>query len=90
MNSPNASMSLVFKGLADSHRIKILEILLLGEECNCRLSEKMNMPLSTLAHHLRVLVNAELVLPRKDGKWTYYKLNHEQFTKAQTFLGAFR
>ncbi len=79
----------LFKGLSDLHRIRILEILLLGEECNCHLSEKMEMPLSTLAHHLRVLTNAKLVIPRKEGKWTYYTINHEQFETAKRILDKF-
>ncbi len=83
------NIHLVFKGLSDVQRIKILEILLLGEECNCNLSEKMNMPLSTLAHHLKVLSNANLVIPRKDGKWMYYEINHEQFGKAKEILDKF-
>ncbi len=80
---------LIFKGLADPHRIKILQILLMGEECNCNLSEKIDMPLSTLAHHLKVLTNANLLIPRKDGKWTYYTLNKEQFEKAIEILNKF-
>ncbi len=80
---------LIFKGLADPHRIEILKILKNGEECNCHLSEKIGMPLSTLAHHLRVLTNANLVFPRKEGKWTYYTLNTEQFEKARDIVSEF-
>ncbi len=82
-------VAVLFKGLADINRIRILEILLSGEECNCNLSEKMEMPLSTLAHHLKVLTNANLVLQRREGKWAYYKINHEQFEKAKNVIDKF-
>ncbi len=90
MDANKINEHLVFKGLADPHRLNILEILLLGEECNCNLSEKLEMPLSTLAHHLKVLTNANLLIPRKDGKWTYYTLNKEQFEKASKILNKFK
>ncbi len=86
MNIEKENLHLIFKGLADPQRIKILEILLLGEECNCNLSEKIEMPLSTLEHHLKVLTNAKLVIPRRCGKWTYYTLNKEQFVLAVDVL----
>ncbi len=83
------NLYLTFKGLADPQRIEILEILLLGEECNCNLCEKIEMPPSTLAHHLRVLTNANLVIPRREGKWTYYAINKEQFVLATDILNKF-
>ncbi len=79
----------VFKGLADPNRILLLDIISKGEECNCNLGDKINMPLSTLAHHLKVLVEANLVVPRKEGKWTYYTLNKEQFELAVQGLARF-
>ncbi len=89
MSIEKENVHLIFKGLADPYRIQILEILLLSEECNCNLSEKLEMPLSTLAHHLKVLANANLVIPRKDGKWTYYTINKEQFLLATDIVNRF-
>ncbi len=86
MELNDKNIPVVFKGLSDQHRIKILDILQNGEECNCNLSEKMKMPLSTLAHHLKVLSNANLVIPRKKGKWTYYTINKAQFNEAIELL----
>ncbi len=89
MNMNNTEEHKVFKGLADPNRLLLLEIISKGEECNCNLGDKINMPLSTLAHHLKVLVEANLVLTRKEGKWTYYTLNKEQFELAREGLFRF-
>ncbi len=77
---------LLFKGLADPHRIKIVELLAKGEECNCNLGEKIAMPLSTLAHHMKVLSTAGLINTRREGKWTYYILDKEQLEKATRII----
>ncbi len=77
---------LIYKALADPHRIKIVEILTHGEECNCNIGEKLGMPLSTLAHHMKVLSAGGMVIPRKSGKWTYYKLKKEQLLNAKDII----
>ncbi len=69
---------LIFKGLSDPHRIRILEILKDKEVCTCKLSCELGMPLSTLAHHMKVLVASGVINSRRCGKWTYYSLNKEQ------------
>lgn len=80
---------LVYKGLADPVRLRILEILKQGDECSCNLGEQLGMPLSTLAHHMKVLVSANLVTTRKCGKWTYYQLNRPQLREAQAYLNRY-
>ncbi len=77
---------LIFKGLSDPHRLEILTLLKQSDECNCELSDKLDIPLSTLAHHMKVLLTAGLVSARKDGKWTYYHLEKEQFKLAEDIL----
>lgn len=64
-----------FKALSDDNRLKIIESLQTGEKCGCTLLEELNIVQSTLSHHMKILVESEIVLGRKDGKWTYYALN---------------
>ena len=65
----------IFKAFCDENRLKILQLLSNGELCACKLQEELSVGQSTLSHHMRILCDAEVVTPRRDGKWTYYSLN---------------
>jgi ArsR family transcriptional regulator len=53
----------------------ILEMLQSGEKCACVLLEKLEIVQSTLSHHMKILVESEVVSARKQGKWTYYSIS---------------
>ena len=65
----------IFKAFCDENRLKILDLLSGGEMCACRLQEELRIGQSTLSHHMRILCDAGVVIPRKDGKWTHYSLS---------------
>jgi len=65
---------MVFKALANEHRIQILEALRDGELCACELQVILDAPQSTVASHLRELKDAGLVKSRRQGKWSYYRI----------------
>jgi len=67
----------VFKALSDQNRLNILELLQTGEKCGCTLLDELNIVQSTLSHHMKLLVECQLVKSRKDGKWTYYSFNDQ-------------
>lgn len=67
----------LFKALADINRIQIIKLLQNGEKCACILLEELNIAQSTLSHHMKILVDAELVNYRKEGKWMYYSLRED-------------
>lgn len=67
----------IFKALSDPNRIQILELLKAQERCACVLLEELNIVQSTLSHHMKLLCDANIVIPRKEGKWTHYSLNRE-------------
>lgn len=67
--------ALLFKALSDSHRLIILEELTGGEQCACKLLEKLDITQPTLSHHMKQLVEQELVFARKEGKWIHYRRN---------------
>ncbi len=64
-----------FKALSDSIRVRILHLIEDTELCVCNLSSILNMPQSSLSHHLALLKDAGYIESRKNGKWSYYKLN---------------
>ena len=41
--------------------------------CALLLAEKLGITQATLSEHMRVLVHAELVLPKRIKQWTFYR-----------------
>lgn len=76
----------IFKAFCDENRIKILHILLDGEKCACRLLEALDISQPTLSHHMKILVDSEVVKGRKEGKWMYYSLSEDGLKRAQEYL----
>lgn len=67
----------LFKVFGDTTRIKILCALLQAEMCVCDIAALLGMNQSAISHQLRVLKQARLVKPRKEGKVVYYSLQDE-------------
>lgn len=68
-NEQNAK---IFKAFCDANRLKILGLLQNGEKCACQLLEQLDIGQPALSHHMKILCDAEIVVGRKEGKWTYY------------------
>lgn len=64
----------IFKQLSDGTRLRILWLLCHCEECVCNIAAAMEMSDPAVSHHLRTLKNTGLIVSRRDGKETYYKL----------------
>ena len=54
-----------FKALADTTRLRILELLTLREMCVCEIMVALDLTQPTASHHLRILENVGLVKDRK-------------------------
>jgi ArsR family transcriptional regulator, arsenate/arsenite/antimonite-responsive transcriptional repressor len=68
-----------FKALADQKRLHILNLLCQQESiCVCDLSEMIEMPQSKLSYHLKILLDANLILKETKGTWSYYKINQQE------------
>ena len=67
--------AVIFKAFCDENRIKILQLLLSGEKCACKLLEEMNITQPTLSHHMKILCDSGIVEARKDGKWMHYSIS---------------
>lgn len=65
----------ILKAISDAKRLRIVDMLSCGELCACRILEEFHITQPTLSHDMRVLVEANLVRARRDGKNTYYSLN---------------
>jgi len=64
----------ITKALADAQRLRILMLLRGGELCVCQIVEVLKLAPSTVSRHLSLLSAADLLVSRKDGRWTYYRL----------------
>jgi ArsR family transcriptional regulator len=64
----------MFRAFSDRTRLRILHLLRDGELCVCDLVETIAAPQPKISRHLAYLRKAGLVLSRKDGLWSYYKL----------------
>ena len=78
--------AVIFKALCDENRIKILQFLIGGEKCACRLLEELNITQPTLSHHMKTLLDSGIVNGRKEGKWMHYSISKEGLEKAQKYL----
>ena len=72
-----SEISQYLKVMADSSRLEILDLLSCGELCACDLLQHFSFSQPTLSHHMKILVDNELVSTRKDGTKRMYRLNHK-------------
>jgi ArsR family transcriptional regulator, arsenate/arsenite/antimonite-responsive transcriptional repressor len=73
-----AQLEVVFKALADRHRVKILNRLLSagGEAvCVCDLEDLLDLKQPTVSYHLKQLLDAGIVVRQKRGKFAYFSLS---------------
>jgi ArsR family transcriptional regulator len=79
----------VLKALADPNRLRIFDLLMQGDSCNCELNERLGLPPNLLSHHLSVLRKVGLVNSRRDvidGRWIYYAVDQQTVTRWQSWL----
>jgi ArsR family transcriptional regulator len=75
----------IFKALSDENRLRILLMLKQRPLCVCEIHEVLNIALSTISAHLKLLKNAGLIEDEKDGRWVIYRLSKN--TYLQKLLG---
>jgi ArsR family transcriptional regulator len=69
----------VFRALADSHRVKIVNLLATSPEpvCVCEFTEPLGLSQPTVSHHLKKLVQVGLLDREQRGTWAYYSLRRD-------------
>ncbi len=81
---------LICKALGDSNRVQIMRKLAEGEKCGCKLLEDFQITQPTLSHHMKVLCDSGLVVSRKEGKWSHYKVNNDTLIEFREYLDSLR
>ncbi|WIY59566.1 metalloregulator ArsR/SmtB family transcription factor [Bacillus arachidis] len=70
----------IFQALGDVNRQQIIIILLKNDSLNVnQITEQMSISRPAVSHHLKILKQAELVRPNKNGKEIYYSLTTSNF-----------
>ena len=47
---------------------------------------EINVTQPTLSHHMKILCDAEIVVGRKEGKWTHYSISEKGVKQAKECL----
>lgn len=68
----------IFKALCDETRLKIVEFLLDGEKCACKIVAHVNRTQSTVSIHLAKLEALGIVESRREGKSVCYSIANEK------------
>lgn len=69
------SVDRMFRAFSDRTRLRLLSLLLGGEQCVCGLVDVLDESQPKVSRHLAYLRRAGLVESRKDGQWAYYTLS---------------
>lgn len=64
----------VMKALSDPGRVTILKLLGGRELCACEIIRALGLAQPTISRHMKVLLDAGLVVGRKVGPWVHYRV----------------
>ena len=83
-----ARIARIASALAEPVRVNMLDVLRRSpvEVCQCELVPLFEMPQSTLAHHLKKLVDAGLVAVERRHRWAYYSVAPDALQELTTWL----
>ena len=65
---------ILFKALSNETRLMIIDFLLDGEKCVCKIFPHVKKTQSTTSIELAKLKAWDLVRGRRDGKWIHYSI----------------
>jgi ArsR family transcriptional regulator, arsenate/arsenite/antimonite-responsive transcriptional repressor len=85
-----AELEMVFKALADRHRVRILNRLLAaGDEavCVCEFEDMLDLKQSTVSYHLKQLLTAGIVEREKRGSFAYFSIAPGALERVCSLLG---
>lgn len=78
----------ISKALADDHRLKILqEIKKRSDYLPCmELCNLIDLAQPSISHHIKLLQDADLIIPEKEGRNVKYTINKKVFEEYISFL----
>lgn len=81
----------ISKALGDPYRLKIMEMLKKKKDCTqcTTIVETVDLAQSTISHHIKQLVDADLLIAEKDGRNARYQINKEVLNAYIKFLNQY-
>ena len=78
----------ISKALGDPYRLKIMKIVSNSESCVqcCDVLAEFNLAQSTMSHHLKQLIEADLLIADKDGRNLRLEVNKEVCTAYADYI----
>jgi ArsR family transcriptional regulator len=76
-----AAKAEMFRALAHPMRIRVLEVLVDGEQSVGALAEVLDLDLPPLSQQLAVLRNAHVVTTRREGSMVFYRLTDPRMSQ---------
>ena len=78
----------ISKALGDPYRLKIMKIVSNSASCSqcCDVSAEFNLAQSTMSHHFKQLVEAELLIADKEGRNLKFVINKEVCTAYAAYI----
>jgi len=80
------------KIIGEPNRLRILDLLMQGEQCNCEMGATLGMAANLISHHMGVLQKEGLVDARRDpddARWIHYSINRATLDGLNQAFGAF-
>ncbi len=74
MGDKNHSIELLFKALADSTRLRLINLIGDDEVCVCFFVAVLKTNQPKISRHLAYLRRARVVTARREGKWMHYRV----------------
>ena len=74
MRKAEVPLEKLFRALADSTRLRLLNLMSEQEICVCYFTETIGVPQPKISRHLAYLRKAGIVEARREGKWMHYRL----------------
>jgi ArsR family transcriptional regulator len=72
--SPSIGLASLFAALADTTRLRLLNLMAGREVCVCHFVEILGQSQPKISRHLAYLRNAGIVAARREGKWMHYSI----------------
>ena len=75
-----------FKAMGDKSRIEILKTLKSGNMTGRDVEKLIKLKQPSVSHHMKILVDAELVRENREGKYCFYSLDLIHLEEVHSFI----
>ncbi len=80
------------RAVAEPNRLKILNLIMSGIQCNCNLGDSLNIKPNLISHHISILQDAGFIRLERDpvdARWIYYSINKDELDEFNKSLREF-